>query len=91
MHETRYALRLLTRQKRYAALAIATMALGIGILTTLCSVAYSVLLKPLPWPAPRDFIRLRRIDDFLPSIAALHDSSFALHEMIGGVYYRLRY
>jgi uncharacterized SAM-binding protein YcdF (DUF218 family) len=48
-------------------------------------------LKPLPWPAPRDFVRLRRIDDFLPSIAALHDSSFALHEMIGGVYYRLRY
>ena len=48
-------------------------------------------LKPLPWPAPRTFVRLRRIDDFLPSIAALHDSSFALHEMIGGVYYRLRY
>ena len=48
-------------------------------------------LKPLPWPAPRTFIRLRRVDDFLPSIAALHDSSFALHEMIGGAYYRLRY
>jgi uncharacterized SAM-binding protein YcdF (DUF218 family) len=48
-------------------------------------------LRPVPWRAPRDFIRLRRIDDFLPSIAALHDSSFALHEMIGGVYYRLRY
>src|SRR5436190_187634 len=48
-------------------------------------------LKPLPWPAPRTFIRLRRIDDFLPSIAALHDSSFALHEMIGEAYYRLRY
>ena len=48
-------------------------------------------LKPLPWPAPRDFIRLRRIDDFLPSIAALHDSFYALHEMIGAVYYRLRY
>jgi uncharacterized SAM-binding protein YcdF (DUF218 family) len=47
-------------------------------------------LKPLPWPVPRDFIRLRRIDDFLPSVAALHDSSFALHEMIGGAYYRLR-
>ena len=48
-------------------------------------------LKPLPWPAPRTFVRLHRIDDFLPSIAALHDTSFALHEMIGGVYYRLRY
>ena len=48
-------------------------------------------LKPLPWPSPRDFVRLRRIDDVLPSIAALHDSYHALHEMIGGAYYRLRY
>jgi uncharacterized SAM-binding protein YcdF (DUF218 family) len=48
-------------------------------------------LKPLPWPAPRDFVRLPRIDDVLPSIAALHDSYHALHEMIGGAYYRLRY
>ena len=48
-------------------------------------------LKPLPWLAPRDFVRLRRIDDVLPSIAALHDSYHALHEMIGGAYYRLRY
>jgi len=45
----------------------------------------------LPWPVPRDFVRLRRIDDVLPSIAALHDSSHAVHEMIGGLYYRLRY
>jgi uncharacterized SAM-binding protein YcdF (DUF218 family) len=48
-------------------------------------------LKPLPWPAPRSVVRLRRIDDFLPSIAALHDSFYALHEMFGEVYYRLRY
>ena len=48
-------------------------------------------LQPLPWPAPRSVVRLRRIDDFLPSIAALHDSFYALHEMFGGIYYRLRY
>ena len=48
-------------------------------------------LKPLPWPTPRSVVRLRRIDDFLPSIAALHDSFYALHEMLGGLYYRLRY
>jgi uncharacterized SAM-binding protein YcdF (DUF218 family) len=47
-------------------------------------------MKPLPWPAPRSVVRLRRIDDFLPSIAALHDSFYALHEMFGGLYYRLR-
>ncbi|MBV9584594.1 MAG: YdcF family protein [Alphaproteobacteria bacterium] len=48
-------------------------------------------LTPLPWPAPRDYARLRRIDDVLPSAAALHDSSYALHEMTGDAYYRLRY
>jgi uncharacterized SAM-binding protein YcdF (DUF218 family) len=48
-------------------------------------------LQPLPWPAPRSVVRLRRIDDFLPSIAALHDSFYALHEMFGGVYYPLRF
>ena len=48
-------------------------------------------LHALPWPVPHDFVRLRRIDDVLPSIAALHDSAYALHEIIGGLYYRLRY
>lgn len=48
-------------------------------------------LHALPWPVPRDFVRLQRIDDVLPSIAALHESSYALHEMIGGVWYRVRH
>lgn len=48
-------------------------------------------LIPLPWPMPRDYVRLHRIDDVLPSVGALHDSYYALHEMIGGAYYRLRY
>jgi predicted permease len=50
IQDSRYALRLLRRQPGYAALAILTMALGIGATTTLFSVAYGVLLKPLPWP-----------------------------------------
>ena len=45
----RYAWRLLGRQPLYAALVVATMALGIGATTTIGSVAYGVLLKPLPW------------------------------------------
>jgi uncharacterized SAM-binding protein YcdF (DUF218 family) len=48
-------------------------------------------LKPLPWPAPRSAPRLSRVGDFLPSLAALNDTFYALHEMIGGVFYRLRY
>jgi uncharacterized SAM-binding protein YcdF (DUF218 family) len=48
-------------------------------------------LKALPWPAPRTAPRLGEAADFLPSLAALHDTYYALHEMIGGVFYRLRY
>ena len=48
-------------------------------------------LKALPWPAPRTAPRLGETGDFLPSLAALHNTFYALHEMIGGVFYRLRY
>ena len=48
-------------------------------------------LKALPWPAPRASLRLDRPGDFLPRIRALVDSFDALHELIGGLYYRLRY
>lgn len=48
-------------------------------------------LHALPWPAPRTAARLTRIDDYLPSTAALADSHHALHEMLGALYYRWRY
>ena len=48
-------------------------------------------LKALPWPAPRTVLRLGEPGDFLPSLGALHDTFYALHEMIGGVFYWLRY
>ncbi len=52
--DVRYAWRVIKRQPGYAALLIATMALGIAATTLLGSVAYGVLLKPLPWAnAPR--------------------------------------
>ena len=45
----------------------------------------------LPWPTPRTALRLGEFGDFLPSLRALHDTFYALHELIGGVYYRLRH
>src|SRR3982751_1348073 len=54
LQDVRYAWRLIRRQPAYAALLVATMALGISATTVLGSVAYGVLLKPLPWAnAPR--------------------------------------
>ena len=56
--DTRYAWRLLRRQPAYAALVIATMALGVAATTVLGSVAYGVLLKPLPWADAPRLVRL---------------------------------
>jgi predicted permease len=53
-----YACRLLRRDLGYAAVAILTIAVGIGATTTLFSVAYGVLLRPLPWPDGDRLMRL---------------------------------
>ncbi len=48
-------------------------------------------LTALPWPAPRTALRLGRFDDFMPSLRALNDTFYGLHELIGRIYYRLRH
>jgi putative ABC transport system permease protein len=53
-----YGLRLLRRQPGFAAVAIFTMALGIGATTMLFSVAHGVLLKPLPWSDAAQLVRI---------------------------------
>jgi hypothetical protein len=50
--------RVLRREPGYAVAAVLAIALGIGATTTLFSVAYGVLLKPLPWPDPDRLVRL---------------------------------
>lgn len=48
-------------------------------------------LKALPWPAPRTASRSATVADYLPRSGALQASFYALHELIGGAYYRLRH
>jgi uncharacterized SAM-binding protein YcdF (DUF218 family) len=48
-------------------------------------------LHAIPWPTPRTTPEVRRIDDYLPSANALDQTSGALHEILGLVYYRLFY
>jgi predicted permease len=58
LQDLRYAWRLLRQQPAYATLVVATMALGIAATTTVGSVAYGVLLKPLPWADAPRLVRL---------------------------------
>lgn len=59
LHDLRYAWRICWRRPGPALVAALTMALGIGATTTLFSVTWNVLLKPLPLNEPETLIRIQ--------------------------------
>src|SRR3954463_11719514 len=52
LHALRIAVRSLRRRPGFSALAVVTIALGAGANAAVSTVAYSVLLKPLPFAEP---------------------------------------
>ena len=56
MKDTRHALRLLSRNKAVAAIAILALALGIGLTTTMFSVVYGVLFRGLPFEESENIV-----------------------------------
>ncbi len=58
--DCRFAWRALKRRPTFAVIAIATLALGIGLNTSMFSLANSLLLRPLPFPDAGAIVRLYR-------------------------------
>lgn len=53
------ALRAVTRNRSVAALAIGTLALGLGVSAALFSVVWSILLEPLPYQTPQHLVAIQ--------------------------------
>src|SRR6266545_800859 len=80
MNDLKFAFRQLMKNPGFTAVAVLTLALGIGAHSAIFTVINVVLLRPLPYPEPGQLVQLRKEDR-----SGNRDGMIGGGNLIGGV------
>ena len=90
LKDIRYGLRSLLKRPAFTAVAVITLALGIGVNTAIFSVINAVLLRPLPYDDPARLISFRS-NQSAPDLADVESQSKTFSKLGGMVMQPLAY